>query len=208
MQERFGYDSTTGIAHVGTGVMRRITRAPLLARPFLRFGTLRNLLFPEHGTDVPFTVANYAYRDRFGRETITWHRTFDFGDRVRCFDATMIWSERRGSIIDYLGTHQHLATDLRCWVDAEGGINFAADEQRFVDPLLQIRCPRWFGGEARVREWYDDELDRFRIRVAVSNQLLGPIFGYEGDFTVECIPVDDAEQIPAAVLPRREVAAE
>ena len=31
--------------------------------PFLYFGTWRRIMFPEQGRDVPFTIANYAYRD-------------------------------------------------------------------------------------------------------------------------------------------------
>jgi hypothetical protein len=62
---------------------------------------------------VPFTIENYAYRDPLGRETVTWVRTFETTKRRR-FDAYMIWSEQRGRIVDYLGTHQHLAVDLGC----------------------------------------------------------------------------------------------
>jgi Domain of unknown function (DUF4166) len=61
----------------------------------------------------------YAYVDRFGRGTGTWVRRFHFPRRTRTFDATMIYSKRRDTIVDYVGTHQHLAVDLHCWVDDE-----------------------------------------------------------------------------------------
>ena len=48
---------------------------------------------------VPFTIENYAYRDRLGRETVTWVRTFETTKRRR-FDANMIWSEGRQCIVD------------------------------------------------------------------------------------------------------------
>ena len=68
-------------------------------------------MFPEQGEDVPFTIENYAYRDSFGRETVTWLRTFNMR-KVRRFDAYMLYSQQRRKIVDYLGTHQHLAVDI------------------------------------------------------------------------------------------------
>jgi hypothetical protein len=68
-------------------------------------------MFPEHGTDIPFTIENYAYVDPLGRETVSWVRTFST-KKTRRFDAYMIYSEERGCIVDYLGTHQHLAVDI------------------------------------------------------------------------------------------------
>jgi Domain of unknown function (DUF4166) len=112
IKRRFGFSSEDGIASIGRGVMEEIWRGPAFTVPFLVVGTWRRIMFPDRATDVPFTIENYAYRDRFGRETVTWTRTFELARRTRRFDATMIWSERRGCIVDYLGTHQHLAVDL------------------------------------------------------------------------------------------------
>jgi hypothetical protein len=58
---------------------------------------------------------------RSGRETVTWVRTFEFGARRRRFDATMIYSEERKKVVDYLGTHQHLAVDIDLSVAPNGG---------------------------------------------------------------------------------------
>lgn len=91
--------------------MGQIWHGSPLVTPFLRLGSSRNILFPERGRDVAFTIANYAYQDGFGRETVTFVRTFQF-TRPRRFDATMIASDRPGTVIDYLGAHQHLAVDL------------------------------------------------------------------------------------------------
>ncbi|MFN3215842.1 MAG: DUF4166 domain-containing protein [Acidimicrobiales bacterium] len=204
IRRRFDLDSTIDVAHLGSGVMHRITRGPKLISPFLWLGTTRNLLFPESGTDVPFTVANYAYRDAFGRETITWHRRFDLGHRSRTFDATMIYSAERGTIVDYLGSHQHLATDLVCHVDSEGGINFTSGEQRFYERGLRFRFPRALTGHARVREWFDDIAGCFRIEVDVTNPIVGHVFGYQGSFTIEQVPLDHPGEVPAHIRPRRE----
>jgi hypothetical protein len=53
---------------------------------------------------VPFTIANYAYVERFGRETVTWGPPLPVPRRVHAFDAIMIHSKERGVVVDYLGT--------------------------------------------------------------------------------------------------------
>lgn len=89
--------------------------------PFLYIGTWRSIMFPERGKNVPFTIENYAYLDPLGRETVSWVRTFDTKKRRR-FDAYMIYSKERGCIVDYLGTHQHLAVDIELSVAENGGL--------------------------------------------------------------------------------------
>lgn len=78
-------------------------------------------MFPQEGRNVPFTIENYAYLDRFGRETVTWVRKYAFPNRLRRFDATMIRSARLGCIVDYLGTHQHLAVEINLSVAPMAG---------------------------------------------------------------------------------------
>jgi len=203
IQRRFGFSSVDGVASLGRGVMEELWRGAPFTLPFLVVGTWRRIMFPDRGTDVPFRIENYAYVDRFGRETVTWARTFELPKRVRLFDATMIWSERRGCIVDYLGTHQHLAVDLHASVDEEGGICFRSGEQRFYERRIAFRFPLLFSGIAEVREWYDDAEERFRISVDVRNRRFGRLFGYRGWFRAEevrCTP----EEVPRRVKPRRE----
>ncbi len=204
MQERFGFASADHVANIGTGIMDEITRGSAITIPFLLVGATRNLLFPEQGADIPFTVANYAYIDRFGRETITWHRAFNFTKRRRFFEAAMIYSSRRRSIVDYLGTHQHLATDLRCWVDDDGGMNFASGDHRCYEGPIRFRLPRFFTGHAIAREWWDDDIGRYRITVNITNPILGRILGYRGTFTNETVHISGPTDIPPEIWPRRE----
>jgi hypothetical protein len=203
IQRRFGFSSADGVASIGNGVMEELWRGPAFTLPFLVLGTWRRIMFPERSHDVPFRIENYAYVDRFGRETVTWARTFELPRRVRMFDATMIWSERRGCIVDYLGTHQHLAVDLHASVDEEGGIRFRSGEQRFYEGRVAFRFPLLFSGIAEVREWYDDDERRFRISVEVGNERFGRLFGYRGWFEAEERPCAPAE-VPARVKPVRE----
>lgn len=202
IQQRFGFSSTDGIAAVGTGEMERLWHGPWWTLPFLYLGAWRNILVPQQGRDVPFTIENYAYVDRFGRETVTWVRTFSLA-RTHRFDATMIYSEGGSRIVDYLGTHQHLAVDIELSVDERGGLKLRSGSQRFYAGLLGFPFPMLFSGVAEVNEWYDDQEQRFRISVAVRNPVWGPLFGYDGWFQTaftQC-PVD---AVPAHVRPLHE----
>ncbi|MFJ1758633.1 DUF4166 domain-containing protein [Kitasatospora sp. NPDC088134] len=203
LQRRFGFSTADGIACIGTGRMERIERGRGVVAPFLRLGTRRNILFPEHGRDVPFTIANYAYRDGFGRETVTFVRTFQFV-RPRRFDATMVAAPGRpGTIVDYLGTHQHLAVDLRLGVTEQGGLVISSGAQRVSSLVGAPLLPAAVTGRADLHEWFDEREGRFRIRVRVTNPVVGLVLGYQGWFTAE-YPRVGPEGVPSHVRPVRE----
>ncbi len=184
IQRRFGFDSASGISAIGRGTMQRVWHGRWFTLPFLWIGTWRAIMFPERGTEIPFTIQNYAYRDKFGRETVSWLRTFQLGKRRR-FDAYMIFSEERGVIVDYLGTHQHLAVDIEMSVAENGGLHLRSGEQRFYEGPVAFQFPMAMSGYADVCEWYDDAAQCFRIEVVVTNRRWGKLFGYTGAFQVE-----------------------
>ena len=201
IQRRFGLHSAQGLAAVGTGVMDRIWHGPPYTLPFLYLGAWRRILIPEQGRDIPFTIRNYAYLDCYGRETVTWVRDF-WTPKQRRFDAYMLYSEKRGCIVDYLGTHQHLAVDIEVTVAENGGLRLRSGEQRFYEGPVAFQFPLALSGVAEVCEWYDDAAGEFRIRVETTNRRWGRLFGYEGRFTVEWL--DQAGQnTPTTLLPRR-----
>ncbi|GAA1710304.1 DUF4166 domain-containing protein [Fodinicola feengrottensis] len=200
LRRRFGFSS--GQACVGTGVMDKIWSGGGFTKPFLALGAKRHILLPATGQDVPFTIQNYAYRDSYGRETLTFVRTFDF-DQPRRWDATMVYSPRRGTIVDYLGTHQHVAVDLRASVDDAGGLIIRSGAQRWHQGPLTLGIPLLVSGIATVRESFDDDLGRFRISVTVANRRFGPLFGYHGTFAAT---YTEGADVPASVRPNREVA--
>jgi hypothetical protein len=202
IQKRFGFSSEDCIASTGRGVMERIWHGRFCTVPFLYIGAWRSIMVPDSAHDVPFTIENYAYRDTFGRETVTWIRSFLL-PKPRRFDATMIYSEERGRIVDYLGTHQHLAVDIDLAVDPRGGLRLRSGAQRFYEGPVGFNFPLIFSGVADVCEWFDDRTSRFHIDVNVTNRAWGPLFGYSGWFDVEwheCSP----EHIPSRVKPVRE----
>ncbi|MCR2784408.1 MULTISPECIES: DUF4166 domain-containing protein [unclassified Microbacterium] len=198
MQRRFGVGLSSAEACIGTGEMAIIRRGPWWTVPFLQIGRLHNILIPDVGTQVPFRIENFPYRDPFGRETVTFVRGYDIHGRQRRFDATMILVGDR--IVDYLGTHQHLAVDLDLTVDDEGGLVLTSDAQRFYEGPIAFRFPMLFSGRARLRERFDERDGRFHIDLEVHNDRFGFLFGYRGSFTCDWIPASDA---PPRLKPRR-----
>ena len=132
---------------------------------------------------------------------MTWVRNFETA-HPRRFDAYMIYSRERRCIVDYLGTHQHLAVDLALSADARGGLCLHSGKQRFYEGFFAFSFPMIFSGVADVCEWFDDTDQNFHIDVNVHNDIWGPLFGYTGSFSAEWIPIGDGE-IPADLVPAR-----
>lgn len=203
IRAQYGIDSRDDAAYVGSGVMDDVWHGRWYVVPFLYIGSVRRILFPETGRGIPFAIRNYAYRDRFGRETVTWKRTFTFPRRTREFDEFFVYSEKRGGPILYAGTHQHLAVDLHFKVEADGSMVVTTGRQRlFVGPLT-IPFPRFFSGDAFVRESFNEERDAFEVDVAITNPFWGTILGYRGSFSLERIACP-RDEIPAGTIPLRE----
>jgi hypothetical protein len=190
LQRRFGVGLDAGYGCVGRGTMTEIKRGPWWTIPFLRLGEFRNILTPDLGANVPFTIENFPYRDPFGRETVTFVREYRVRRKPSRFDATMVLSE--GKVLDYLGTHQHLAVDLDLSVDPDGSLRLSSGAQRFYAGPVGFRFPMLFSGRAELRESFDDKENVYRIRLEVRNRVFGFLFGYEGEFTCNYVPASDA----------------
>lgn len=204
LQKRFGVDVEAGYACVGTGVFSEVRRGHWWTVPFLRFGAFRNILFPDKGNNIPFTVENYPYVDGFGRPTVTFVRTLQMSQaKKRRFDATMVYSQERGAIVDYLGTHQHLATDLKLAVRPDGSLHLQTTGQRFYEGRVGFNFPEIATGTADLYENYDDARGVYTIQMQVRNPKFGFLFGYKGEFTCE-FPETVGDAIPHGLRPIRE----
>ncbi|MET8720907.1 DUF4166 domain-containing protein [Streptomyces misionensis] len=183
LRRRFSVGLAGGEACTGRGIMHRIWHGPAYVKPFLALGATRNILVPRAGRDIPFVIENVPYTDTFGRETVSFVRTFDLPGRPRRFDAQMVLSPKGDRILDYLGTHQHLASELHFAAEPDGSLLIRSGEHRFREGPVDVRVPELLGATAEVRESFDDTTGRFRVRVSVVNRRFGPLFGYEGSFT-------------------------
>lgn len=209
MQKRFGVDVEAGYACVGTGVFSEVRRGAWWTVPFLRFGAFRNILFPDNGNNIPFTVENYPYIDGFGRPTFTFVRTLEMpalrggAAKKRRFDATMVHSNQRGAIVDYLGTHQHLATDLVLEVLDDGSLHLQTTRQRFYEGPVAFSFPPIGTGTADLYESYDEARGVYTIQMQVRNPYFGFLFGYKGEFSCE-FPAVVGDAMPGHLKPVRE----
>lgn len=198
LQRRFGVGLEAGYGCVGRGTMSYVRRGPWWTIPFLYIGKFRNILIPDVGDNVPFVIENFPYLDPFGRETVTFVREYRVRRRPSRFDATMILSN--GKVLDYLGTHQHLAVDLDLSVGSDGSLHLRSGAQRFYEGPLAFRFPLLFSGHADLSEAYDDTAGCYRVRLEVRNGVFGFLFGYEGEFTCDFPEATDA---PARLKPLR-----
>lgn len=183
MQERLALDSGRGVVCIATGVMNRIWHGSRLLTPFLHLGAAERLLIPESGHDVPFVMENRPFRDRAGREGLAYTRTFDFGRRRRRFDSATVFDPGSGKLIDYLGTHRLVAAEWHVEVDPHGGLVIHGGDQRVGAGDHRFSVPASASAKASVWDWYDQDIERFRIHVRITNSRVGTIMGYEGVFT-------------------------
>ena len=182
IRERYAPTSEDGIRCVGRGTMRRIRRNRL-ALPVLWAGTRRNLLFPETGTDVPFEVRTTPFEED-GVETVAYVRAFDVGPGRR-FDAYMHYDADRECVVDALGTHRTLHTELFPSVTPSGALHVETGEQWVRVGGRHVPVPLPFRADVDVLERFDDDSETFEIEVDVSNPIVGRVFAYDGQFTVE-----------------------
>src|SRR5262249_55321062 len=150
----------------------RVWHGSQLFRPFLSAGALRNIMFTETGAGIPFQIRCFAYQDRFGRETLSLNRTFHF-DAPRKFDEYVVQVPGTDTVIIYAGTHQHLAVKLDFAVSSRKGLLIRTGRQRMLLSGISFRFPLILSAVAEVHEWYDDELQCFRIDGRVRNKLFG-----------------------------------
>nr|WP_254282299.1 DUF4166 domain-containing protein [Haloarcula salina] len=182
VRERYDLDADDGVVCVGRGEMD-ITRGTLVL-PALYAMTTQNMLFPESGTDVPFSVTTTAYTTAAGHEAMTTRRAFDFGDTTRVFDSLTVWDADAERLLDFLGTRGRVASELRPRVEdgalvVAGGRQWARLGNRYV-PL-----PGPLAADVEVRDRYDESDERYHVTATVENGVVGHMLGYRGTFTQE-----------------------
>ena len=202
LQKKFGLVSEQKLKVVGTGTMDFIRGGKRWLAPFFYVGARQHVLFPERGEQIPFTIENVAYKDIFGRETVAWIRRFQFERRTRAFDATMIYSEKSGTIIDYLGKRQWLISPLTFEVTDDGGLLIKSDSLYFWIGAVKIKAPKWLSPHAVIHERVCGKTNNVLIHVSVEQPGIGMLIEYKGVLQMTfhtCLDKD----IPNAAFPQR-----
>lgn len=180
LQKRYHIEQNSSF--LGKGTMTAITGGQKWLYPLFKLGVSWKLLFPERGTNIPFTITNRARSGANGEAQIHWERVFHFGSTPRYFNALMSLDGKRGIIKDYLGEPALLYADLAFTVKDDGALTIQSLQQRLVLGKIEIPLPRLLQGLATVTESYDEEQEVYRIAVTVRNPLIGNLFSYEGEF--------------------------
>ena len=179
IRERYGLVTADGVQMVGRGTMNRIRRQPL-ALPVFHLLATDDILFPESGSAVPFTITTTPFVDDNGFEALFLSRQFDLSP-PRTFVDTLRWNPNRGCLTDLLGRHGALAVDISLSGD-DGTLALHLGTQWLRTGDSYHRLPRAAAVTGTLRDWYDDDADVFRVAADVEHPLVGTLFGYDGQF--------------------------
>jgi len=182
VRDRYALSPDDAFATVGRGLMD-ITRGAV-ALPVLYAMPARNLLFPESGEAVPFSVTTVGWRDPAGYEALTTRREFEFDGTVRQFDSTTVWDRDRERLFDFLGTGGMVVSELHPRVE-DGALVVEGGEQWTRVGGRYLPTPGPLGVDVTVRDRYDEVDERFHVTATVESGLVGHILGYRGSFTQE-----------------------
>ena len=182
VQERYGTDSGPGVVTVGRGEMD--VTSGRLARPALYAMTAQNLLFPETGTGIPFSVTSAEYRTDAGHQVLGMRRSFEFEDTVRHFDSRTLWDADGERLLDYLGSGGSLVSELHPRVE-DGALVVDGGRQWLRVGGRYLPLPGPLAADVTVRDHYADEEERYRVHAELRSSLTGEIVTYDGRFTQE-----------------------
>lgn len=201
IQEQYAIRPSDEFYWRGGGTMSVVRNGGWHVRPFASLGARRRILFAETGRDVPFIIENHAYVDSYGRATVTWLREFDF-EIPRRFDEYVVYCEERKTAAVLAGTRQHLAVDLSLSVIEGGALHLRGGGQWVTAWGIRAPFPRLCSGDAVVTERYLEDRGCFEIDVRIQSPIVGTLFEYRGEFTLERVPNGRPEL--TRVRPRRE----
>jgi len=187
VRSRYGLASDELVRCIGHGRMD-ISRGTHVI-PVLAVLAHQNMLFPESGHDVPFTVTTIGYETAAGYEALTTSRVFEFSRRRRRFDSLTLWDDDNDRLLDFLGSDGRIVSELHPRVEAgalvvEAGRQWLRTDGRYI-PLVGPMAV-----DVEVRDRYDETDDQYHVLATVENTLAGHIMSYRGAFTQKQTPVE------------------
>jgi hypothetical protein len=192
IRRRYGIVASDEQVAVARGTMTDVGGG-LLATPMLWLGTVDDFLFPESGSDVPFTMRSIPFVDANGHDGLLLERDFET-EPPRTFVDTLRWNPRRSCLTDLLGRRGFVAADLHLAVD-DGALVLRLGRQwlRAGDRYLPI--PRPLAATGTLRDAFDTTTERFEVAASIES-LAGDVFGYRGHFQSTLAEADSATASP------------
>jgi hypothetical protein len=143
----------------------------------------RRILFPDYGTDVPFTVTNIPGPG----DGLSSRREFHFPGGDRVMQDTMHVVD--GRLHDFLGRRGGLEVRLAVTVAADGSLRMASDAAWLHLRGLRLPLPALLSARVLLHESRED--GRQRVDVRMRHPLFGEIFRYAGTFAYAYEPLPD-----------------
>lgn len=191
LQEYFALAPGSGSYGIGEGVFELVGCRQRWLRPLLSLVSAEEALFPEYGEMVPFRIENHAHDDPFGRSSLTARREIFFPGRTRLFHDTTsaVQEQGRTRLVDYVGKHRRLATDLRLEVTPEGRLRGISEASRVFLGPLRLAVPAFLDARAYAEQWWDSAAGKHRIQVKVLQKHVGLVLVYTGCFDYRLAPL-------------------
>jgi len=170
---RYFGELPAGTVGRGSGVYEVAGSRVRVARALLAWLARRQVLFPEYGHGIPFTVENRG--DRAARRTFSFPRV----TRVMVDEMSVV----DGALRDRLGRRGGLEVEFA--LDVRGGaLHMRSRRQWLRLGPLRFRMP----GLVRVVLTETAVGGRQRVDVRMTAPLLGEVFRYAGEFTYSIAP--------------------
>lgn len=216
LQDYFSLVPGSGVYGVGEGTFDVAGCRQQWLRPLLRLASGEEAFFPEYGENIPFRIENHAHQDPFGRSSLTARREIRFPGRTRIFqDTTSAVPDRAGGpvhgttpgaaprtrLVDYVGRHRNMVTDLNLSVTPEGRLRGVSEASRLFAGPLRIALPAVLDAKAYAEQWWDDAEGRHRIQVKVIQPQAGLVLVYAGSFDYRLRPYGSTSRA-RSFLPR------
>jgi len=188
-RRQFLVGAPQGAAVLLEGEMSRIWHRPRWLQPLLRVLSRAQIAVPEAGTDIPARVVIRSTPGRTSTAVHLWERAFRL-HRVTRFRSRLAFDHHRAELIEWLG---HPALFGIVWglrLGPGDRMVMRTDRYRLSLGGRTVAVPRTLSRSLPATVEFEQAAvapDRFGMRARVVHPLLGPVFGYEGRFTVRLI---------------------
>ncbi|MFB1082925.1 DUF4166 domain-containing protein [Jeotgalibacillus sp. JSM ZJ347] len=180
LQKKYALNSSSDYKVITKGTMHEIKGGSRLVRKVSHLGVKMNFAFPERGEEIPFYMENAAYRDRHGRETMSWRRSFTFPETVRCFYDKMKEGEQPNSVDNFTDQWGIARLPLNLKATKTGGMLLTSRDMTLHIGKKYMKIPRILGVRATVLEEYNDQTELFDVHIHIYQPLFGTILSYKG----------------------------
>ena len=196
MRDQFLLPAVAPYRVVLDGVMDRVWRRRRWLWPLFWLLARADILFPETGEHVPASLTISPERDQQGRVGHAWRRVFRFPTERR-FNAVMGYDDTLQRVVEWLGPRRLVQIVWHVQFRPPRTMEILTEGVELRLGRRRWRLPRWLTASVRAVERADAAReDAIHIELTVAHPLLGPLFGYEGTFRRQRLPLVPLDESP------------